>query len=64
VVKVAQAGRLGAAGHAGAACGQAAAAGDLHGKGDAACGEVVLVLSDAVGFDFFFVAQAQAVFAV
>jgi hypothetical protein len=56
VVKVAQAGRLGAAGHAGAACGQAALAGDLHGKHHAARREVVFVFGDAVGFDFFFVA--------
>jgi hypothetical protein len=39
VVKVAQADGLVAASHPGAASGQRAAAGDLHGKGDAACGQ-------------------------
>jgi hypothetical protein len=53
---------LGAAGHAGA-CGQIAGAGDLQGKHLTACCKIVFVLGDAVGFDFFFIGQAQAVFA-
>ena len=40
-----------------ASCGQIARAGDLHGKDDAACRQVVLVLNEAVVFDFFFVGQ-------
>jgi hypothetical protein len=63
VVHVAQAAGLVAAG-GGIACGQVTCAGDLQGKHHAACGQVVFVLGDAVGFDFFFVGQAQAVFTI
>jgi hypothetical protein len=35
----------------------------LQGKHLTACCKIVFVLGDAVGFDFFFVGQAQAVFA-
>jgi hypothetical protein len=36
----------------------------LQGKHLTACCKIVFVLGDAVGFDFFFIGQAQAVFAV
>jgi hypothetical protein len=56
MVHVAQAlGRFGAA--ADASCGGVACAGDLQGKDDAACGQVMLVLDQAVVFDLFFVGE-------
>jgi hypothetical protein len=54
VVQVAQAAGLVTA-YGAVASAEGAGSADLHGKYHAACGQVVFVFGDAVGFDFFLI---------
>ena len=47
--------------YGGVASGQRAAAGDLHGKDDAASGQVVFIFGDTVSFLLYFVKQVVVV---